>query len=286
LVQRLQAARRDLRLPQRLAKLDRFDLIILDDLSYVRRDQAETAVLFELISKRHERKSIAITANAPFSQWSDVFVDPAPTLAAIDRLVHHAAILEMNVERCRQLKTGPQVFECDGSPQHELRERRKVLWFVKAELVAAREFERRHQTPAAVGERCRFDSLLLELLYRRGDVAADQPQFVFGVVFGLMDGEFGRRCGEEEPPVAGVDVVQVEHVLEKVIHLLGVLCVEDRVDTGDHSVPLPSNYAPSLRSARMTLQRRFARSARDDHSVIEKRAAPLWTAWLSSASSS
>ncbi|MGA7285034.1 MAG: IS21-like element helper ATPase IstB [Candidatus Cybelea sp.] len=74
LVQRLQAARRDLRLPQELAKLDRFDLVILDDLSYVRRDQAETSVLFELISERYERKSIAITANTPFSQWGDVFV--------------------------------------------------------------------------------------------------------------------------------------------------------------------------------------------------------------------
>ena len=81
-----------------------------------------------------------------------------------------------------------------------------MLWFVEAELVAAGEFERRHQTPAAVGDRCRFDSLFLELLYRRGDVVADQPQFVFAVVFRLMDGEFRRRCGEEEPPVAGVDV--------------------------------------------------------------------------------
>lgn len=87
LVQRLQAARRDLRLPQELAKLDRFDLLILDDLSYVRRDQAETSVFFELISERYERKSIAMTANTPFSQWGDVFVDPAMTLAAIDRLV-------------------------------------------------------------------------------------------------------------------------------------------------------------------------------------------------------
>jgi DNA replication protein DnaC len=102
LVQRLQAARRDLRLPQELAKLDRFDLIILDDLSYVRRDQAETSVLFELISERYERKSIAITADTPFSQWGDVFVDPAMTLAAIDRLVHHATILEMNVESYRR----------------------------------------------------------------------------------------------------------------------------------------------------------------------------------------
>jgi len=102
LVQRLQVARRDLRLPQELAKLDRFDLLILDDLSYVRRDQAETSVLFELISERYERKSLAITANTPFSQWGEVFVEPAMTLAAVDRLVHHSTILEMNVESYRR----------------------------------------------------------------------------------------------------------------------------------------------------------------------------------------
>lgn len=102
LVQRLQAARRDLRMPQELAKLDRYDLLVLDDLSYVRRDQAETSVLFELIAERYERRSIAITANTPFSQWGDVFVDKAMTLAAIDRLVHHATILEMNVESYRR----------------------------------------------------------------------------------------------------------------------------------------------------------------------------------------
>ena len=102
LVQRLQAARRDLRLPQELAKLDRFDLLILDDISYVRRDQSETSVLFELISERYERKSLAITANTPFSQWGEVFVEPAMTLAAVDRLVHHSTILEMNVESYRR----------------------------------------------------------------------------------------------------------------------------------------------------------------------------------------
>jgi DNA replication protein DnaC len=102
LVQRLQAARRDLRLPQELAKLDRFDLLILDDLSYVRRDQAETSVLFDLIAERYERKSIAITANTPFSQWGDVFDNAAMTMAAIDRLVHHATIFEMNVESYRR----------------------------------------------------------------------------------------------------------------------------------------------------------------------------------------
>jgi DNA replication protein DnaC len=102
LVQRLQAARRDLRLPSELAKLDRFDLLILDDLSYARRDQAETSVLFELIAERYERKSIAITANAPFSAWDEVFPDKAMTVAAVDRLVHHATILEMNVDSYRR----------------------------------------------------------------------------------------------------------------------------------------------------------------------------------------
>ena len=107
LVQRLQAARRDLRLPQELAKLDRFDLLILDDISYVRRDQAETSVLFELIAERYERRSLAITANTPFSQWGAVFHEPAMTVAAIDRLVHHSTILEMNVESYRRRAAQP-----------------------------------------------------------------------------------------------------------------------------------------------------------------------------------
>lgn len=102
LVQRLQAGRRDLRLPNELAKLDRFDLLILDDLSYVRRDQNETSVLFELIAERNERRSIAVTANTPFSQWGEIFDSPAMTLAAIDRLVHRAAIFEMNVDSYRR----------------------------------------------------------------------------------------------------------------------------------------------------------------------------------------
>ena len=93
-------------LPAELAKLDRFDLLVLDDISYVRRDQAETSVLFELIAERYERKSLAITANQPFSAWDGIFPDAAMTLAAVDRLVHHATILEMNVESYRR-KSGP-----------------------------------------------------------------------------------------------------------------------------------------------------------------------------------
>jgi DNA replication protein DnaC len=96
LVQRLQAARQSLQLPQALTKLDRYDLLILDDISYVRKDQAETSVLFELIAERYERRSILITANQAFSGWANVFPDPGMTVAAIDRLVHHSTIFELN----------------------------------------------------------------------------------------------------------------------------------------------------------------------------------------------
>ena len=102
LVQKLQLARRELQIEAAIAKLDKFDLLILDDLAYVTKDQAETSVLFELISARYERRSVLITANQPFGEWNRVFPDPAMTLAAVDRLVHHATIFEMNVESYRR----------------------------------------------------------------------------------------------------------------------------------------------------------------------------------------
>jgi DNA replication protein DnaC len=102
LVQKLQVARRELQLEAAITKLDKFDLLILDDLAYVTKDQAETSVLFELISARYERRSMLITANQPFGEWNRVFPDPAMTLAAVDRLVHHATIFEMNVESYRR----------------------------------------------------------------------------------------------------------------------------------------------------------------------------------------
>jgi len=102
LVQKLQIARRDLALEATLAKLDKYHLLILDDLAYVTKDQAETSVLFELISTRYERRSLLITANQPFGEWGKIFPDQAMTLAAIDRLVHHATIFEMNVESYRR----------------------------------------------------------------------------------------------------------------------------------------------------------------------------------------
>ena len=102
MVQRLQAARRDLALEAALTKLDKFDLIILDDITYAQKDQAESSVLFELIARRYETKSLAIAANQPFSAWNRVFPDQAVTVAAIDRLVHHATILEMNGDSYRR----------------------------------------------------------------------------------------------------------------------------------------------------------------------------------------
>ena len=102
LVQKLQAARRDLALEAALAKLDKFDLIILDDITYAQKDQAESSVLFELIARRYETRSLAIAANQPFSAWDRIFPDQAITVAAIDRLVHHAHILEMNVDSYRR----------------------------------------------------------------------------------------------------------------------------------------------------------------------------------------
>ena len=102
IVQRLQAARRDLALEAAIAKLDKFDLIILDDITYAQKDQAESSVLFELIARRYETRSLAIAANQPFSAWDKIFPDQAVTVAAIDRLVHHATILEMNGDSYRR----------------------------------------------------------------------------------------------------------------------------------------------------------------------------------------
>ena len=99
---RLQAARQALQLEAAIAKLDKYHLLILDDLSYVHKDHAETSVLFELIGARYERRSMLITANQPFADWNKVFPDHAMMIAAIDRLVHHSIIFEMNVESYRR----------------------------------------------------------------------------------------------------------------------------------------------------------------------------------------
>lgn len=101
LSQELLAAKRDLGLPRLLRKLDNFELLILDDIGYLKQNAEEAEVLFTLIAERYERRSILITSNLVFSQWERIFKDPMATTAAIDRLVHHAAILEFNVPSYR-----------------------------------------------------------------------------------------------------------------------------------------------------------------------------------------
>ena len=95
LVQRLLAAKRDLRLPQELAKLDHVDCLILDDIGYVQQDRDEMEVLFTLLAERYERHSVILTTNLVFSEWNRIFKDPMTTMAAIDRVVHHSVILDL-----------------------------------------------------------------------------------------------------------------------------------------------------------------------------------------------
>lgn len=95
LVQRLLAAKRDLRLEKELAALDAYDAVILDDIGYVQQSRDEMEVLFTFLAERYERKTVMITSNIVFSEWDRIFKDPMTTAAAIDRLVHHSVILEM-----------------------------------------------------------------------------------------------------------------------------------------------------------------------------------------------
>jgi len=102
LVQKLQSAKRSLTLPLAIDKLDKYDCLILDDFGYVRRDELETSVLFELISERYEKRSMVITCNQPFREWEQIFIDKQMAVAAIDRLIHNATILELNGESYRR----------------------------------------------------------------------------------------------------------------------------------------------------------------------------------------
>lgn len=102
LVQKLQQARAEYRLPEAIAKLSRIPLLILDDIGYVKKDDAETSVLFELIADRYESKSLIITSNQPFGDWDKIFPDNVMAVAAVDRLVHHATIISIEDKSYRQ----------------------------------------------------------------------------------------------------------------------------------------------------------------------------------------
>jgi DNA replication protein DnaC len=109
LVQQLLLAKRELELEKMLRKLDKFDAVLLDDIGYIQQDRDEMEVLFTFLAERYERRSVMITSNLVFSQWDRIFKDPMTTAAAIDRLVHHAIILEL---------TGPSIRHEEASKRN------------------------------------------------------------------------------------------------------------------------------------------------------------------------
>jgi DNA replication protein DnaC len=100
-VQQLLVAKRDLRLVNLLKRFSSFDALIIDDLGYVQQNREEMEVLFTLLADRYERGSVMLTSNLPFSKWEQIFKDAMTTAAAIDRLVHHSVIVELNVPSFR-----------------------------------------------------------------------------------------------------------------------------------------------------------------------------------------
>jgi len=104
------AAKRDLRLEAALHKLDAYDVVVLDDIGYIQQSREEMEVLFAFLAERYERKSLMITSNLIFSEWDKIFKDPMTTAAAIDRLVHHSSILELDGDsyRMQHAKTKKQ----------------------------------------------------------------------------------------------------------------------------------------------------------------------------------
>jgi DNA replication protein DnaC len=109
LVGQLLVAKRDLKLTAALAKLAHYDAVIINDLGYVPQGREETDVLFTFLAERYEKKSVVITSNLVFSQWDQIFKDPMTTMAAVDRLVHHAVILEFTGESQRLHVAKPPV---------------------------------------------------------------------------------------------------------------------------------------------------------------------------------
>jgi DNA replication protein DnaC len=122
LVQELLAAKGDLKLERFIKRLAAFEALIIDDLGYVQQSREEMEVLFTLLAERYERGSVLLTSNLPFSQWEQIFKDPMTTAAAIDRLVHHSIIIELNIPSYRletaknQRQTSPEVIPAPAAP--------------------------------------------------------------------------------------------------------------------------------------------------------------------------
>lgn len=102
LVQHLQQAKKSLELMGAMTRLDKYRVLVIDDIGYVRKSDSETQVLFEFIAHRYESGSLIVTSNQPFSQWDQVFPDALMTVAAIDRIIHHATILEIDAQSYRR----------------------------------------------------------------------------------------------------------------------------------------------------------------------------------------
>ncbi len=124
LVQELLRAKNDLRLARVLKKFSRYDALIIDDIGYVQQDRQEMEVLFTLLADRYERGSIMLSSNLPFSKWEKIFKDPMVTAAAIDRLVHHSVILELNISSFRMEKARKSK---DAIKYEDKKEDKKVL---------------------------------------------------------------------------------------------------------------------------------------------------------------
>jgi DNA replication protein DnaC len=116
LVQELLIAKRDLKLSKLIKKYARYEGMIIDDLGYIRQTREEMEVVFTLLAERYERGSVLLTSNLPFSKWEGIFKDPMTTAAAIDRLVHHSVIIELNIPsyRLEHAKTSIQSLGGDG----------------------------------------------------------------------------------------------------------------------------------------------------------------------------
>ena len=102
LVQQLQCAKKELELINFMTKLDKYRVILIDDIGYVKKTEGETQVLFEFIAHRYESGSLIITSNQPFSQWDEIFPDNLMTVAAVDRIIHHGWIIEIEGESYRK----------------------------------------------------------------------------------------------------------------------------------------------------------------------------------------
>lgn len=124
LVQELLLAKRDLKLSRVIKRFSQYDAILIDDIGYVQQEREEMEVLFTLLAERYERGSVMITSNLPFSKWEKIFKDPMTTAAAIDRLIHHSIILELNLRsyRMEQAKQSQQDLDSSKSCSASLRD--------------------------------------------------------------------------------------------------------------------------------------------------------------------